>query len=44
MIRYGLFQPAIRMSGAEFGDAGLVTYAIDDAATTVTIVDVTWIG
>jgi hypothetical protein len=29
---------------AEFGDAGLVTYVIDDAATTVTIVDVTCIG
>lgn len=26
---------------AEFGDAGLVTYLIDDASATVTVVDVT---
>jgi hypothetical protein len=29
---------------AEFGNAGLVTYVIDDASTTVTVVDVTWTG
>jgi hypothetical protein len=29
---------------AEFGDAGLVTYLIDDGLETVTIVDVTWTG
>ena len=29
---------------AEFGTAGLVTYAIDDARQTVTLIDVTWIG
>jgi len=29
---------------AEFSDAGLVTYVISDAATTVTVVDVTWVG
>lgn len=29
---------------AEFGNAGLATYVIDDASTTVTVVDVTWTG
>lgn len=29
---------------AEFGGAGLVTYMIDDANATVTVVDVTWAG
>ena len=29
---------------AEFGTAGLVTYAIDDVSQTVTLTDVTWIG
>ena len=29
---------------AEFGGAGLVTYVIDDASATVTVVDVTWAG
>lgn len=29
---------------AEFGDMGLVTYLIDDARHTVTLIDVTWIG
>jgi hypothetical protein len=29
---------------AEFGPAGLVTYAIDDARQTVTLIDVTWTG
>jgi hypothetical protein len=29
---------------AQFGDAGLVTYHIDDASATVTVVDVTWTG
>jgi hypothetical protein len=33
------------MSGAPgFGAAGLVTYAIDDARQTVTLIDVTWTG
>lgn len=29
---------------AEFGDAGLVTYVINDARRTVTVTDVTWAG
>ena len=29
---------------AEFGGAGLVTYVIDDATATVTVIDVTWTG
>jgi hypothetical protein len=29
---------------AEFGLAGLVTYVIDDARGTVTLIDVTWAG
>ena len=29
---------------AEFGNAGLATYVIDDASKTVTVVDVTWTG
>jgi hypothetical protein len=29
---------------AQFGDAGLVTYLIDDASATVTVIDVTWTG
>ena len=29
---------------AEFGDAGLVTYRIDDARQIVTATDVTWMG
>jgi hypothetical protein len=29
---------------AEFGPAGLVTYVIDDARGTVTLIDVTWAG
>jgi hypothetical protein len=29
---------------AEFGGAGLVTYAIDDAHQIVTLTDVTWTG
>jgi hypothetical protein len=29
---------------AEFGDAGLVTYVINDAQGTVTVIDVTWAG
>jgi hypothetical protein len=29
---------------AEFGAAGLVTYAIDDALKIVTLTDVTWVG
>jgi hypothetical protein len=29
---------------AEFGNVGLVTYVIDDASATVTVVDVTWTG
>jgi hypothetical protein len=29
---------------AEFGDAGLVTYRIDDAAQLVVVADVTWVG
>jgi hypothetical protein len=29
---------------AEFGAAGLVTYLIDDARQTVTLIDVTWTG
>jgi mRNA-degrading endonuclease RelE of RelBE toxin-antitoxin system len=28
----------------EFGTAGLVTYRIDDARQTVTLIDVTWAG
>jgi len=34
--------PYVRRAG--FGDAGLVTYVIDDAQGTVTITDVTWVG
>jgi hypothetical protein len=29
---------------ADFGDAGLVTYLINDAALSVIILDVTWTG
>jgi hypothetical protein len=29
---------------AQFGDAGLVTYVIDDALEVVTLTDVTWAG
>lgn len=29
---------------AEFGDAGLVTYVVNDARRTVTLTDVTWTG
>ena len=29
---------------AVFGSMGLVTYAFDDAAATVTVTDVTWTG
>jgi hypothetical protein len=29
---------------AEFGEAGLLTYVIDDGRQTVTLTDVTWIG
>lgn len=29
---------------AEFGGLGLVTYGIDDAQRTVTLIDVTWTG
>jgi hypothetical protein len=29
---------------AEFGDAGLVTYVVNDARGTVTLTDVTWAG
>jgi hypothetical protein len=29
---------------AEFGALGLVTYLIDDARQTVTLIDVTWTG
>jgi len=29
---------------AAFGEAGLVTYVIDDARQTVTLTDVTWVG
>jgi hypothetical protein len=29
---------------AEFGEAGLVTYVINDARQTVTLTDVTWVG
>ena len=29
---------------AEFGGLGLVTYLIDDARQTVTLIDVTWTG
>jgi hypothetical protein len=28
----------------EFGDAGLITYLIDDGAELVIILDITWIG
>jgi mRNA-degrading endonuclease RelE of RelBE toxin-antitoxin system len=28
----------------EFGDAGLITYLINDASSTVTILDITWTG
>ena len=29
---------------AEFGDAGLITYLINDSAETVVVFDVTWTG
>ena len=29
---------------AQFGEAGLVTYVINDAQKTVTLTDVTWVG
>ncbi len=28
----------------EFGDAGLITYLINDAASVIIILDITWIG
>ena len=28
----------------EFGDAGLITYLINDGVSTVTILDITWTG
>ena len=34
--------PYVRRAG--FGDAGLVTYLINEAALSVIILDVTWIG
>jgi hypothetical protein len=34
--------PCVRR--AEFGGLGLVTYLIDDARQTVTLIDVTWTG
>jgi mRNA-degrading endonuclease RelE of RelBE toxin-antitoxin system len=29
---------------AEFGDLGLITYLINDAASVVIILDITWVG
>jgi len=29
---------------AEFGQAGLVTYLVDDGASKVIVLDITWVG
>ena len=42
MRTFATSDPYIRR--AEFGEAGLVTYVINDARQTVTLTDVTWVG
>lgn len=43
-IHCGHSRRAIRIRRAQFGTAGLVTYTINDARRTVTLIDVTWAG
>ena len=42
MRTFATHDPYVRR--AEFGEAGLVTYVINDGRRTVTLTDVTWTG